>query len=678
MTRIRVPLIEFLKDRIYLGAFDSPPNDTSQAVHFTIDDSLPYNPFHHDFGPLHIGHLYRFAVTLHEILGEESNEGKAVVLYSRTNPRDRANAACVLCCYMVLIQSWPPHLALTPIAQADPPFTPFRDAGYAPADFGISIQDVVYGVWRAKEQKLIDIRGFNLEEYELYERVDQGDFNEIGPNFVAFASPQQSDYEIARGEINYPFQQVLNYFETHSVKLVVRLNSHLYDKGEFENRGIKHVDMVFEDGTCPTMEFVKAFIGAVEGVIAEKGKVAVHCKAGLGRTGCLIGAHLIYTHGFTAQECIAYMRFLRPGMVVGPQQHWLYLHQNEFRDWRRTMTISTTASEKLAGYCPLVPRTFQQRSPNSKVPRTPERRVLGGINGNAALPVPTPGQPRKNSPSPAGRKQNLARSPVAKKYLAAATGQNSDDDAYADGDTTVESIETAVDETGIYKDTEEEEGYNSQSDEGVFGEAKPITRPKRSGAVSGGNQPESPLSPTGTNGVLKSRSRPASSAQHRKLSSSVDLFGDEENVDVSGSTLFDETSTTFAKPPSTAVGTTGKRSMTSDDLSQTQVLQLQRQRPKGHRVTSNPQPANGPLVHSGGTRKVSSNNHNKLRNSSYQTTTTTTTVTTLTTMLSSSPPTSMGAIKAVAGVAAVGGVESPVRRSARIHSNGVRKTSGKR
>ena len=29
----------------------------------------------------------------------------------------RANAACVLACYMVLVQKWPPHLALAPLAQ---------------------------------------------------------------------------------------------------------------------------------------------------------------------------------------------------------------------------------------------------------------------------------------------------------------------------------------------------------------------------------------------------------------------------------------------------------------------------------------------------------------------------------------------------------------------------------
>jgi hypothetical protein len=37
---------------------------------YGIDDTLLYNAFHADFGPLHIGHLYRFAVLFHEILGQ--------------------------------------------------------------------------------------------------------------------------------------------------------------------------------------------------------------------------------------------------------------------------------------------------------------------------------------------------------------------------------------------------------------------------------------------------------------------------------------------------------------------------------------------------------------------------------------------------------------------------------
>ena len=79
-------------------------------------------------------------------------------------PTGRANAACILACYMVLIQSWPPHLALAPIAQMDPPCMPFRDAGYSQADYVLNIQDVIYGVWKAKEEGLCGLKDFSLEE----------------------------------------------------------------------------------------------------------------------------------------------------------------------------------------------------------------------------------------------------------------------------------------------------------------------------------------------------------------------------------------------------------------------------------------------------------------------------------------------------------------------------------
>lgn len=416
--RTPIDAIEFLKGKVYLGAYDHVPKSTEKLVYFTVEDALPYNAFHLDFGPLHIGHLYRFAVALHNILNDPNNSSKSVIFYSGNNPKARANAACMLCCYLVLVQDWAPHQVLQPIAQLESPVMPFRDAGYSRADFELTIQDVVYGMWRAKERGMIDITNFNLEEYEQYERVDQGDFNMISNDFIAFASPKQSH---PGSPPNQPFSKVLDFFTNNSVQLVVRLNSHLYDKMEFEKRGIKHIDMIFEDGTCPTMEFVQKFIGAAETTISNGGKVAVHCKAGLGRTGCLIGAYLIYTHGFTANECIGYMRMMRPGMVVGPQQHWLYLHQNEFRDWRHTMVLSTEADQTIGGLCPLISleefkRKERTRRRNKRQsigmdddeymdrsilmpPSTPlgRRKISGALRRAASQAVPeeNPGQPRK-------------------------------------------------------------------------------------------------------------------------------------------------------------------------------------------------------------------------------------------------------------------------------------------
>lgn len=58
-----------------------------QPFYFTVDDTLLYNAFHHDFGPLHIGHLYRFALQFHEILGAKENKDRPIVFWSRADPR---------------------------------------------------------------------------------------------------------------------------------------------------------------------------------------------------------------------------------------------------------------------------------------------------------------------------------------------------------------------------------------------------------------------------------------------------------------------------------------------------------------------------------------------------------------------------------------------------------------
>ncbi|KAE8849360.1 hypothetical protein HRS9122_03376 [Pyrenophora teres f. teres] len=440
-------VIEYIQDRLYLASYtyapdastpfpypkqsQSPSKRSSRAhagptatahkahppVYFSIDKTLLYNAFHGDFGPLHIGHLYRFAVQLHEVLGDPANEDRPVVFWSGADSRSRANSACILACYMVLIQSWPPHLALAPIAQMDPPCMPFRDAGYSQADYVLNIQDVIYGVWKAKEEGLCGLKDFSLEEYEKFERVDMGDFNwptnEIPTSSPMYATLPSNIAEIQRSGLPGPFKNVLSHFVARNVGLVVRLNSELYSSSYFTKLGIQHLNMIFDDGTCPPLSLVRKFVNlAHEMITVQKRGIAVHCKAGLGRTGCLIGAYLIYKHGFTANEIIAYMRFMRPGMVVGPQQHWLHLNQGTFREWWYEDTMK-------AKYAQMVPSTptkspHKQRLASNGQTFTPpngsqKRSALGEIESNERsnsghigvlednLPAPTPGQPRKTS-----------------------------------------------------------------------------------------------------------------------------------------------------------------------------------------------------------------------------------------------------------------------------------------
>lgn len=63
--------------------------ERTQPYYFSVDDTLLYNAFHHDFGPLHIGHLYRFAVQFHDILGAPENKNKPVVFWSKADARSK-------------------------------------------------------------------------------------------------------------------------------------------------------------------------------------------------------------------------------------------------------------------------------------------------------------------------------------------------------------------------------------------------------------------------------------------------------------------------------------------------------------------------------------------------------------------------------------------------------------
>lgn len=112
---------------------------------------------------------------------------------------------------------------------------------------------------RALSCNLLDLTTFNLDEYEHYEQVANGDWNWITPNFIAFASPNDRDYVAAlranggrasaspekggrlRRPLSPTFTNTIRYFRERGVKLVVRLNNPLYDKAVFEEAGIEHV-----------------------------------------------------------------------------------------------------------------------------------------------------------------------------------------------------------------------------------------------------------------------------------------------------------------------------------------------------------------------------------------------------------------------------------------------------
>jgi cell division cycle 14 len=203
----------------------------------------------------------------------------------------------------MIVQRRAPWEAFHPIAELE--FMPFRDAGRGPCDFNLNIQDCLWGVWKAMQNGLCDMNEFNVDDYEHYEKVENGDWNWLTPNFIAFASPvdpnwikreketkenlKQSGPSSApstgsnlalQRKLPTTFLNCLDYFEKRNIKLVVRLNTELYDRSVFLDRGVDHMELYFDDGTNPTDDIVRTFIEVADKVVEAGGVVAVHVGAG--------------------------------------------------------------------------------------------------------------------------------------------------------------------------------------------------------------------------------------------------------------------------------------------------------------------------------------------------------------------------------------------------------------
>lgn len=200
---------------------------------------------------------------------------------------------------------------------------------------------------------------------------------------LAFAGPSYERHVSPEGYCTLSPADYIPYFQSKDVGLVVRLNKKAYEEQDFIDAGIDHLEAYFLDGSCPPMHILETVLEAFEKVPKDKA-FAVHCKAGLGRTGSCIGAYIMKHYRWTASECIAWMRICRPGMVIGPQQH--YLKQIERIMWQ------AGASEKIER------QLITNFQPNNMSNNVPADAVTGRAGQAEALLAARGGRSRKNKP----------------------------------------------------------------------------------------------------------------------------------------------------------------------------------------------------------------------------------------------------------------------------------------
>ncbi|KAK5647169.1 hypothetical protein RI129_002061 [Pyrocoelia pectoralis] len=312
-------MTEIIKNTLYFAVLEGDTYKflkNSRDIHyFNIDDELVYLNYYFDFGPLNISCLYKYCCKLNNCL-QYVRGSKRIVHYTTSNPMRRVNAAYLMGCYMILYLHRNPKDIYKTLLSTGGPFKQFIDASQGFSNYTINIFDCLNAIHKALSFNLFNFNDFNQAEYDNYDQLQNGDLNWLIPRkFLAFIGPTDNI------TVNtHPPDYYVKYFLENDIKTVIRLNNKLYDPAVFKNSGIEHHDLFFPDGTIPTKQILMRFLDISENTRAA---IAVHCKAGLGRTGSLIGAYIIKHYCMTAHETIAWLRICRPGSVIGQQQGWL-------------------------------------------------------------------------------------------------------------------------------------------------------------------------------------------------------------------------------------------------------------------------------------------------------------------------------------------------------------------
>jgi cell division cycle 14 len=239
---------------------------------FTIDDELSYWPFFLDYGPLSMGNLYRFCQIMSSKLGDRSLAGKRLYLYSGPHMHRRHNAVYLLAAYSLLYLGRSPEESWRPFAHITPALAPWHDASPTVDTFHLTTLDVLRGLAKARECRFFSFDHFDVDEYEHYEKVENGDLNWIVEGrFLAFAGPHDTRTSSPEGYHTTAVDDLIPYFKAKGVAAVVRLNKKYYNEKRFTAAGIEHFDMYYLDGSNPPDHILQRFLQVTESVNGERG-----------------------------------------------------------------------------------------------------------------------------------------------------------------------------------------------------------------------------------------------------------------------------------------------------------------------------------------------------------------------------------------------------------------------
>jgi atypical dual specificity phosphatase len=111
----------------------------------------------------------------------------------------------------------------------------------------------------------------------------------------------------------------MRWLREQGVEVLVSLTEERLPRDWCDDAGLLVFHEPLEDMEPPTQEQLDRCVSAVTKAMANNMAVAVHCGAGLGRTGVVLAAYLV-TKGLSAANAISRVRRLRPHSIETDEQ----------------------------------------------------------------------------------------------------------------------------------------------------------------------------------------------------------------------------------------------------------------------------------------------------------------------------------------------------------------------
>ena len=152
------------------------------------------------------------------------------------------------------------------------------------------------------------------------------DLTYITPKIIAMGKPSTSIEGIYRNSVE-EVQEFFNTRHKNHYKVYNLCQENNYPDNVFYAQGY----YPFQDHEAPPLELIYPFCQDAKKFLdeSEENVVAIHCKAGKGRTGTFISCLLLYLHVFdTAAQCLSYYGMMRAedgkGVTIPSQIRYVY------------------------------------------------------------------------------------------------------------------------------------------------------------------------------------------------------------------------------------------------------------------------------------------------------------------------------------------------------------------